>query len=173
MRTLSLFFSLLLSHLGDPLTPCTGLFSLYDNVAIAAMWPIVAWIPHVDSTCSLQAGVWIPQHSHGLQLRRHTKLARCRTVLYFNTEHKLWTLSFVSALPRTQLDFFSGKTDRDGTWGSQEGSPPSFYIINKVYYKIPPSGSQEILFLATLQELIFHWQQLYLNIRRRELTKHN
>ena len=41
-------------------------------------------------------------------------------------EHKLWTLAFVLALLKTQLDVFQGKTKGDGTLGSQEGDPLSF-----------------------------------------------
>ena len=59
-------------------------------------------------------------------------------ILSFNMKQELWTVAFVLALLRTQLDFFHGGTGRDGTPETQ-GQPSS--QINHFATPQPPTLS--------------------------------
>ena len=68
-----------------------------------------------------------------------------------------WAGAFTLALLKTKLYLFHGKEGGYGTLGSQEGKPCNFTSpIKFTMEALPPVRSQEILFLMTLQELVFH-----------------
>ena len=64
-------------------------------------------------------------------------------------EQKLWAVAFTRALLKTRLDLFCGKTDGDGTLGSQEGNPLNF-TLSLVYHRTLSSH-------ACLRKFFFLW----------------
>lgn len=123
-------------------TPCS--FSLCDS-----HWPC-ACLP-----CKQPHGraPWGP-HTQWIQLGTQGKLARCWTGLDFNMKQEFWAVAVILALLEERLVFFHDKTDGNGTL---EGNP-LHYIINRTVCDTPslPSGPQEILFPAALQEIYFY-----------------
>lgn len=79
--------------------------------------------------------------------------------LRVNMKQKLWTLVFVLASMKTGLDFFHGRTDRDGTLGTQEGHPSISTPINHLATpQSPAHGPVEFLPCNPLEEPNFHHQ---------------
>lgn len=66
-----------------------------------------------------------------------------------------WLLS--SGLTEGMVRLFHGGTEKEETWGSQEGDP--FHFISSVKFTMephPPMQVSGIVFLVVLQELHFH-----------------
>ena len=75
--------------------------------------------------------------------------------LRLNTNQKLWTLAFVLSLLGTQLYFFPGEMDRNGTLETQW----SFSMqINFTAPQSPECGSWECFSCDPVEKANFHWQ---------------